>query len=239
MAILQKSKARERFEDADEKMPDAPQIEPDPEAPKPGFVIVDHEISPSQARNLDPYDKGLLGTTLHYPYEVRNSQDYFADIPELTPAPDLLRLAAQILDSKLRSFDPSGWSGQGRTCSSVCRLARARSRPTGHQEHQERDHARGDEDGGCTPPPKPQERLDALGCCAACLCETGPPLPCQPPQAWAGRQAPPVAAAGFIGSHIARHLARVVRPPLSLAGSPCSSRSCSMSPPGPRPRGAR
>src|ERR1019366_8594632 len=54
MAIPQKSKARERFEDADEKKPDAPQIEPDPEAPpKPEFVIVDHEISPSQARNLE------------------------------------------------------------------------------------------------------------------------------------------------------------------------------------------
>jgi LysR substrate binding domain-containing protein/predicted GTPase len=54
MAIPQKSKARERFEDADEKKPDAPQMEPDPEAPpKPEFVIVDHEISPSQARNLE------------------------------------------------------------------------------------------------------------------------------------------------------------------------------------------
>jgi GTP-binding protein HflX len=54
MAIPQKSKARERFEDADEKKPDAPKIEPDPEAPpKPEFVIVDHEISPSQARNLE------------------------------------------------------------------------------------------------------------------------------------------------------------------------------------------
>ena len=53
MAVPQKSKARERFEDADEKRPDAPQIEPDPEAPKPEFVIVDHEISPSQARNLE------------------------------------------------------------------------------------------------------------------------------------------------------------------------------------------
>ena len=53
-AIPQKSKARERFEDADEKKPDAPQIEPDPEGPpKPEFVIVDHEISPSQARNLE------------------------------------------------------------------------------------------------------------------------------------------------------------------------------------------
>jgi GTP-binding protein HflX len=54
MAILHKSKARERFENADEKKPDAPQIEPDPEAPpKPEFVIVDHDISPSQARNLE------------------------------------------------------------------------------------------------------------------------------------------------------------------------------------------
>ncbi len=51
MAIPQKSKAREHFEDADEKKPDAPQIEPDPR--KPEFVIVDHEISPSQARNLE------------------------------------------------------------------------------------------------------------------------------------------------------------------------------------------
>jgi GTP-binding protein HflX len=54
MAVPRKSKARERFEDADEKKPEAPQIEPDPEAPpKPEFVIVDHEVSPSQARNLE------------------------------------------------------------------------------------------------------------------------------------------------------------------------------------------
>jgi GTPase len=54
MAPLRKSKARERFEDADEKKSNAPQIEPDSEAPpKPEFVIVDHEISPSQARNLE------------------------------------------------------------------------------------------------------------------------------------------------------------------------------------------
>src|ERR1700688_1607298 len=54
MAIPRKSKARERFEDADEKKPNARQIESDPEAlPKAEFVIVDHEISPSQARNLE------------------------------------------------------------------------------------------------------------------------------------------------------------------------------------------
>jgi GTP-binding protein HflX len=54
MATPQKSKARERFEDTEEKKPDVPQIAPDPEAAsKPDFVIVDHEISPSQARNLE------------------------------------------------------------------------------------------------------------------------------------------------------------------------------------------
>ena len=53
MAIQRKSKARERFEEADEK-PDAGQKESDPDAPQRAeFVIVDHEISPSQARNLE------------------------------------------------------------------------------------------------------------------------------------------------------------------------------------------
>jgi GTPase len=52
MATFRKSKARERFENTGEKKPDSPQMEPDPEA-KPEFVIVDHEISPGQARNLE------------------------------------------------------------------------------------------------------------------------------------------------------------------------------------------
>jgi GTPase len=54
MAIARKSKARERFEDANQKKPDDGQIEPDPDAlPNPEFVIVDHDISPGQARNLE------------------------------------------------------------------------------------------------------------------------------------------------------------------------------------------
>jgi DNA end-binding protein Ku len=58
---------------------------------------------------LEPYDKGLIGTTLHYPSEVRDAKNYFGDIPELMPAPELLRLAEQILDSKLAAFDPSAF----------------------------------------------------------------------------------------------------------------------------------
>jgi GTPase len=54
MAIPRKSKARERFQDSDGKKPTARHREPDMEArPRPEFVIVDHEISPGQARNLE------------------------------------------------------------------------------------------------------------------------------------------------------------------------------------------
>jgi GTP-binding protein HflX len=54
MAVQRKSKARERFEGADENEPDSEQKESGSDAPqKPDFVIVDHEISPSQARNLE------------------------------------------------------------------------------------------------------------------------------------------------------------------------------------------
>jgi len=54
MAIPRKSKARERFEDADANKPNGRQKETDRQAPpKPKFVVVDHDISPSQARNLE------------------------------------------------------------------------------------------------------------------------------------------------------------------------------------------
>src|SRR4051812_41714327 len=55
---------------------------------------------------LEPYGKGLLGTTLRYPYEVRNASDYFSEVPELALAPDLLQLAEHIVESKVAAFDP-------------------------------------------------------------------------------------------------------------------------------------
>jgi GTP-binding protein HflX len=59
MAPVRKSKARERFEHADESKPDeskldAARAESDSDAsPKPEFVIIDHDISPGQARNIE------------------------------------------------------------------------------------------------------------------------------------------------------------------------------------------
>src|ERR1043166_2814422 len=58
---------------------------------------------------LEPYDKGLLATTLRYPYEVRKSEDYFCDLLELTIAPDMLARAGHIVDVKAGEFDPTNF----------------------------------------------------------------------------------------------------------------------------------
>src|ERR1700676_160903 len=56
---------------------------------------------------LEPRDKGLMGTTLRYPYEIRDAKEYFEDIPNVKLEPDMLKLAEQILHSKATDFAPS------------------------------------------------------------------------------------------------------------------------------------
>ena len=55
---------------------------------------------------LEARDKGLLGITLRYPYEVRAQGDYFDDIPEEKVPKDTIELAAHIVKTKLGKFDP-------------------------------------------------------------------------------------------------------------------------------------
>ena len=55
---------------------------------------------------LEPFDKGLLATTLRYAYEVRDQAEYFEDIPTLRLPDEMLKLAAHIVDTKLGHFDP-------------------------------------------------------------------------------------------------------------------------------------
>jgi DNA end-binding protein Ku len=55
---------------------------------------------------LQPWDKGLMGTTLRYPYEIRDAKEYFDDIPNVKLEPDMLKLAEHILQSKAADFDP-------------------------------------------------------------------------------------------------------------------------------------
>jgi DNA end-binding protein Ku len=56
---------------------------------------------------LQPRGKGLLGTTLRYPYEFRDESGYFDDIGEVKIPKDMLALAEHILESKAASFDAS------------------------------------------------------------------------------------------------------------------------------------
>lgn len=56
---------------------------------------------------LAPWDKGLIGTTLRYPYEIRDTKEYFDDIPSVQLDPDMLELAENILQSKATDFEPS------------------------------------------------------------------------------------------------------------------------------------
>jgi DNA end-binding protein Ku len=56
---------------------------------------------------LQPWGKGLLGTTLRYPYEVRDEKAYFDDIAEIQIPKDMLALAEHILETKAADFDAS------------------------------------------------------------------------------------------------------------------------------------
>jgi DNA end-binding protein Ku len=55
---------------------------------------------------LEPLDKGLMGTLLRYPYEVRNEQEYFDDIQDVKVTKDMLDLAKHIVEQKSGSFEP-------------------------------------------------------------------------------------------------------------------------------------
>ena len=55
---------------------------------------------------LKPLGKGLLGTTLRYPYELRDEDDYFDDIPSPKVSRDMVDLAAHLLDTKASKFNP-------------------------------------------------------------------------------------------------------------------------------------
>jgi DNA end-binding protein Ku len=58
---------------------------------------------------LEPFDKGLLATTLRYQYEIRDHAEYFADIPDLKLPAEMKKLAAHIVDTKSGHFEPKSY----------------------------------------------------------------------------------------------------------------------------------
>jgi DNA end-binding protein Ku len=55
---------------------------------------------------LEPMDRGLVGTLLRYPYEVRSADEYFDEIQDVKVTKDMLDLARHIVEQKSGSFDP-------------------------------------------------------------------------------------------------------------------------------------
>jgi DNA end-binding protein Ku len=55
---------------------------------------------------LEPRGKGLMGTLLRYPYEVRNEEEYFEDVPNIKVEKEMLDLAKHIVKSKSGHFEP-------------------------------------------------------------------------------------------------------------------------------------
>ena len=55
---------------------------------------------------IRPHDEGLIASTLNYDYEVRSSDEVFADIPEFKIQGEMLNLAKHIIGTKKGRFEP-------------------------------------------------------------------------------------------------------------------------------------
>ena len=73
---------------------------------------------------LEPRGKGVMGSTLHYNYEVREEKAYFGDIPDLSLSKEMIDLASHIIDLKKGRFDPSKF--KDRYQDAVVELVRAK-----------------------------------------------------------------------------------------------------------------
>lgn len=56
---------------------------------------------------IRPHGKGLIATTLNFDYEVRSSEEAFAELPDLKIEGEMLDLAEHIIGTKKGSFDVS------------------------------------------------------------------------------------------------------------------------------------
>src|SRR5262249_4960362 len=63
-------------------------------------VLTEHIIA------LEPLDRGLVGTLIRYPYEVRSEHEYFDEIQDVKVTKDMLDLARHIVNQKSGSFEP-------------------------------------------------------------------------------------------------------------------------------------
>src|SRR6202163_4446622 len=87
---------------------------------------------------IEPLGKGLLGTTLRYPYELRDEEDYFDDIKNPKLSKDMVELAAHILDTKAAHFDPSKFKDEYEDALKTLVKRKAAGKPVKSAEREER-----------------------------------------------------------------------------------------------------
>ena len=81
---------------------------------KEGMVAIGKVVFTSREHiiALEARDKGMLGVTLRYPYEVRKQEEYFAEIKEEKVPKDMLDLAIHIVETKTGHFKPAEFKDQ-------------------------------------------------------------------------------------------------------------------------------
>jgi Ku protein len=87
---------------------------------------------------IEPLGKGLLGTTLRYPYELRDEEDYFDDIRNPKISKDMIELASHILDSKAAHFDPSKFKDEYENALKTLVKRKAAGKPVKAVEREEK-----------------------------------------------------------------------------------------------------
>ena len=123
---------------------------------------------------LEPWDKGLMGTTLRYPYEIRDAKEYFDSIPNIQLEPDMLKLAEHILQSKTTDFDPTQFVdryeeavvGMLKTKQAALPVSREHGAPQPQNVVNLMDALRrsiAEEEAATTPPKKGRKRADGQG----------------------------------------------------------------------------
>jgi DNA end-binding protein Ku len=64
---------------------------------------------------LEAMGKGVMGTLLRYPYEVRDPAEYFDEIEDVKVTKDMLDLAKHIVEQKSGNFEPDKFEDQYET----------------------------------------------------------------------------------------------------------------------------
>ena len=99
---------------------------------------------------LVPRGKGLMGTLLRYPYEVRDAGDIFDDIPDVKLTKDMMDLARHIVETKSGHFKPEQFEDHYEHA--LKELIEKKAKGEKIEVPQERADRQGHQSHGCTAP---------------------------------------------------------------------------------------